>query len=467
MNFILEYEDDEYYDDEYEDYDNKDDANADDERSGKLDTDTEVESNVEDGEAIETEGKDDELVDQDEEVGDDEYLDDQDSANAGNGENDDDEEYADEEYADEVPVDEKEDVEDAVNVIEDAVDVIADSGTKDVDDLTTEDIPEGSGDIITGPLITDEEVPEGSGDDDLDQETGTDHPLGEGAHVPEGSGQSDNDEGSGDAADDQGSGNDPEYESVTQLPDEDPENNDDETRIVGVGGQEDDLPEEGSGFGEPSSPEDDTTAVSNDKVGNDDTTSSPDDDYPDPEIVITDDTTLPAVLEDDIDEEGSGDTEVPDLQDEGNDDVSAEIEDITTAQSDINENDLEDKIANEFDDTTDDEYDDTRDDDNDDTTSDPNADEEYESGGGGFLSGYEDKMSQGRTRPSSHEDPRMAPGLWKEKPDHPGLDIQPECRSDIKKVMGRISRKIKEKHNHMMTATRIIVQVMKDTLDEL
>ena len=63
MNFIVEYEDDEYYDDEYEDYDNKDDANADDERSGKLDTDAEVDATDEDGEAIETEGIDDELVD--------------------------------------------------------------------------------------------------------------------------------------------------------------------------------------------------------------------------------------------------------------------------------------------------------------------------------------------------------------------------------------------------------------------
>ena len=76
-------------------------------------------------------------------------------------------------------------------------------------------------------------------------------------------------------------------------------------------------------------------------------------------------------------------------------------------------------------------------------------------------------MSQGRSRPSKGRKAEPREPLWKEKHDHPGSGVKAECRSDIKMVMGRISRKIKEKHNHMMTATRIIVQVMRDTLDEL
>ena len=467
-----------------------------------MDTDTEVDAKDED--VIETEGNDDELVDQ---GGDDEYLDAGiEGANAGNGEIDEDEEYTDEEVPEEG--NEDKDNEDAVDVIEDAADVIVDNGQEDVDrveDSETDDIPEGDAvDVIedAADVIVDngqedvdrhpDDIPEGSGEvpegsgDDLDQESGTEHPLGEGIHIPEGSGDTnggvgDTDDGSEIVIYDQGSGTDPEYatplpdempEIVTDtedlfgtddVPDEDPENEDDDTRIVGVGGQEDDL-DEGSGLSEPNSPEDDTTAVPNDKVANDETTSSPDDDYPDIKIVGADDTTRAPILEDypivtdTEDLVGGSSDEEPDLQDEGSGDVSAEIEDITTVipMVDTNDDGLSDDPA----------YDDDAND-NAGTTSDPNADTEYESSGGGFLSGYEDQMSQGRSRPSEGRSEPIEP-LWKEKHDHPpGSGVKAECRSDIKMVMGRISRKIKEKHNHMMTATRIIVQVMRDTLDEL
>ena len=102
--------------------------------------------------------------------------------------------------------------------------------------------------------------------------------------------------------------------------------------------------------------------------------------------------------------------------------------------------------------------------DNPDTTSNPDTDEYDSPQEGGFLSGvagFENTPSMtGRKR--LHDETSRKRPLWVEKQDY-----KPECRSDIRKVMGQISRRIKDKHNHMMAATQIIVKVCQDILDEL
>ena len=59
-------------------------------------------------------------------------------------------------------------------------------------------------------------------------------------------------------------------------------------------------------------------------------------------------------------------------------------------------------------------------------------------------------------------------GKWEEKSDIGYMEPpKGECKSEVKHVMRQISRKIKQEHSNMMAATKIIVKVLREVLDDL
>ena len=59
-------------------------------------------------------------------------------------------------------------------------------------------------------------------------------------------------------------------------------------------------------------------------------------------------------------------------------------------------------------------------------------------------------------------------GSWVEKSDIGYMEApKGECKDEVKHVMRQISRKIKQEHSNMMAATKIIVKVLREVLDDL